>query len=43
MINEVGIWILTLQRFEEIDRAHVQGIEDFRRWLIEFRERALKA
>ena len=42
-VNEVGVWILLLPRFEEVEHFDNPELTKFRRFLIEFRERALKA
>jgi hypothetical protein len=43
-VSEVGVWILMLERFEEVERFDGDPLlTDFRKWLIEFRERVLKA
>jgi hypothetical protein len=43
LINEVGVWILMLQLFEETERFENDPARtDFRKWLIELRERALR-
>lgn len=42
-VSEVGVWILMLQRFEEVERFDRDPLlTEFREWLIEFRERALR-
>jgi hypothetical protein len=41
IFSQVGVWVLVLRQFEEIESFNDPMLTDVRRWLIEFREQIL--